>query len=107
MTRPKQMPSPAGWHRDRRRLSGPRLHWVGRPLLDTEARGAIVGLTRDSGARDCPRRLGSVVYQTALFEAMAADGTTPASVRVDGSMAANDWTMQFLADVLSVASSAD
>ena len=47
--------------------------------------------------------LESVVYQTRdLFEAMAADGTTPVSVRVDGGMAANDWTMQFLSDLLSL-----
>ena len=77
---------------------------MGAPYWDTEARGAIVGLTRDSGAPEIVRAaLESVVYQTRdLFEAMAADGTTPASVRVDGGMAANDWTMQFLADVLSV-----
>ena len=82
----------------------PAFTGLGAPYWDTEARGAIVGLTRDSGAPEIVRAaLESVVYQTRdLFEAMAADGTTPASVRVDGGMAANDWTMQFLADVLSV-----
>ena len=82
----------------------PAFTGLGAPYWDTEARGAIVGLTRDSGAPEIIRAtLESVVYQTRdLFEAMAADGTTPASVRVDGGMAANDWTMQFLADVLSV-----
>jgi len=34
---------------------------------------------------------------------MAADGVRPAAVRVDGGMAANDWVMQFLADVMDVA----
>ena len=82
----------------------PAFTGLGAPYWDTEVRGAIVGLTRDSGAPEIVRAaLESVVYQTRdLFEAMAADGTTPASVRVDGGMAANDWTMQFLSDILSL-----
>ena len=82
----------------------PAFTGLGAPYWDPKARGAIVGLTRDSGVPEIVRAaLESVAYQTRdLFEAMAADGTTPASVRVDGGMAANDWTMQFLADVLSV-----
>ena len=82
----------------------PAFTGLGAPYWDAEARGSIVGLTRDSGAPEIIRAtLESVVYQTRdLFEAMAADGTTPASVRVDGGMAANDWAMQFLADILSL-----
>ena len=82
----------------------PAFTGLGAPYWDTEARGVIVGLTRDSGAPEIVRAaLESVVYQTRdLFEAMAADGTTPVSVRVDGGMAANDWTMQFLSDLLSL-----
>jgi glycerol kinase len=46
--------------------------------------------------------LESVAYQTLdLASAMARDGATaPATIRVDGGMASNNWFCQFLADVL-------
>ena len=82
----------------------PAFTGLGAPYWDPDARGAILGLTRDSGVSEIVRAgLESVCYQTRdLFEAMAADGVRPASVRADGGMAANDWVMQFLADVLAV-----
>jgi len=83
----------------------PAFTGLGAPYWDPEARGAIIGLTRDSGVSEIVRAaLESVCFQTRdLFEAMAADGVRPAAVRVDGGMAANDWVMQFLADVMDVA----
>ena len=78
---------------------------LGAPHWDPDARGALLGLTRDSGIAQIVRAtLESVGYQTAdLMTAMAADlsGNDPrATVRVDGGMVANDWLCQFLADIL-------
>lgn len=81
----------------------PAFTGLGAPYWDPQARGAIIGLTRDSGIAVIVRAaLESVCYQTSdLLEAMRADGTTlPAALRVDGGMAGNDWVMQFLADLL-------
>ncbi len=83
----------------------PAFAGLGAPYWDSGARGAILGLTRGSGPAEIVRAtIESVAYQTRdLFEAMAADGAaTPASVRVDGGMAANDPFLQFLADVLDI-----
>ncbi|MCA1972371.1 MAG: glycerol kinase GlpK [Caenispirillum sp.] len=73
-------------------------HWV------PEARGALSGLTRDTGRAEIVRAtLEAVAYQTRdLFEAMAQDGMRPQTLRVDGGMAVNGWLMQFLADTLDV-----
>lgn len=79
---------------------------LGAPYWDAEARAAIVGLTRASGRAEIVRAaLESVAYQTRdLLEAMTADAGQPAAtVRVDGGMAANDWLMQFMADVAGIA----
>ena len=79
---------------------------LGAPWWDTDARGAIYGLTRNSGAADLARAaLESVAYQTNdLLTAMRRDwkGTRDTVLRVDGGMVASDWTMQFLSDVLDV-----
>lgn len=78
---------------------------LGAPHWDADARGALVGLTRDSGPRHLVRAgLESVAYQTRdLLEAMAADGAgRPVSLRVDGGLSANDWAMGFLADMLDL-----
>ncbi|MEJ2030989.1 MAG: glycerol kinase GlpK [Maritimibacter sp.] len=78
---------------------------LGAPYWDAECRGAVFGLTRNSGPEDFARAaLESVGYQTRdLLEAMHADwqaeGATP-TLRVDGGMTASDWTMQFLADII-------
>ena len=42
------------------------------------------------------------IRQQILFDAMALDGVQPVRLRVDGGMAANDWLMQFLSDVLDM-----
>jgi glycerol kinase len=82
----------------------PAFTGLGAPYWDAEARGAIVGLTRGSEIGHIVRAaLESVCYQTRdLFEAKAADGVVPETVRVDGGMVANDWLMQFLADMLAI-----
>lgn len=78
---------------------------LGAPHWDTQARGAIYGLTRNSGpAEFCRAALESVAYQTHdLLRAMRKDWKTTTAktvLRVDGGMVASDWTMQRLADIL-------
>ncbi len=76
---------------------------LGAPYWAPQARGALIGLTADCGPAEIARAaLEAVGYQTRdLVEAMAADtGMRRAALRVDGGMAASDWTMQFLADIL-------
>jgi glycerol kinase len=78
---------------------------LGAPHWDADARGALVGLTRDTGRASVARAgLEAVAYQTRqLLEAMRADGTSPPrALRVDGGFARNDWAMQFLADLVGV-----
>jgi glycerol kinase len=82
----------------------PAFTGLGAPYWDPDARAAIVGLTRASSRAEIARAaLDSVVYQTYdLLEAMAADGTRPAMLKVDGGMAMNDLFTQRLADVLGI-----
>ncbi|MDZ5646527.1 glycerol kinase GlpK [Nitrospirillum sp. BR 11828] len=83
----------------------PAFTGLGAPYWDPDARGAILGLTRDSGVSHIVRAaLESVCYQTRdLMDAMAADGGCAlTALRVDGGMVANDWLMQFLADQLDL-----
>jgi glycerol kinase len=78
---------------------------LGAPHWDAEARAAIFGLTLGATQAHLARAaLEAVGYQTLdLVQAMVADGGGhPASVRVDGGMAANDWLCRFLADLLEV-----
>jgi glycerol kinase len=80
---------------------------LGAPYWDAQARGAIFGLTRNSGGAEFARAvLESVGYQTRdLLEAMRADWPTAQAsktvLRVDGGMTASDPCMQFLADILA------
>ena len=80
---------------------------LGAPYWDAQARGAIFGLTRNSGAADFARAaLESVGYQTRdLLDAMRADWPAAEGastvLRVDGGMTASEFTMQFLADILA------
>ncbi|WP_378943230.1 glycerol kinase GlpK [Mesorhizobium sp. ANAO-SY3R2] len=78
---------------------------LGAPHWDAEARGAIFGLTRNTGPAEFARAtLESVAYQTHdLLDAMKKDwkSTNGKTVlRVDGGMVASDWTMQRLSDIL-------
>jgi glycerol kinase len=83
----------------------PAFTGLGAPYWDPLARGAIIGLTRNSGIAHIVRAaLESVCYQSRdLLRAMQADGANaPAALRVDGGMVSNDWLMQFLADMLGL-----
>jgi glycerol kinase len=87
---------------------------LGAPHWDAEARGALFGLTRDTGPNELARAaLESVCFQTLdLLDAMRADcrdngcaaegrnDLADTVLRVDGGMVASDWTMQRLADIL-------
>tara|TARA_R110002049_G_scaffold188402_1_gene356783 strand:- start:11123 stop:12619 length:1497 start_codon:yes stop_codon:yes gene_type:complete len=81
---------------------------LGAPYWNAECRGAVFGLTRNSGPAELARAaLESVGYQTRdLLEAMQADWAAQgaagdiATLRVDGGMSASDWAMQFLSDVI-------
>jgi glycerol kinase len=78
---------------------------LGAPYWDSGARGAIFGLTRQTGpAEIAAATLESVCYQTRdLMQAMEADGAeAPTALRVDGGMVANDWLLQRLSDILNV-----
>lgn len=83
----------------------PAFTGMGAPYWDAEARGAIYGLTRDSGPATLTRAaLESVCYQTMdLLNAMRSDGAEISTVRVDGGMVKNDWLSQYLASVLNIA----
>jgi glycerol kinase len=82
----------------------PAFTGLGAPYWDPEARGAIFGLSRDTGIKEIVTAgLQSVCYQTRdLLQAMAQDGVRPSSLRVDGGMVVNDWLVQFLADTLGI-----
>jgi len=79
---------------------------LGAPYWDAKARGAIFGLTRNSGVAELARAtIESVGYQTRdLLDAMRADWPDAAAagtvLRVDGGMTASEPAMQFLADIL-------
>ncbi len=83
----------------------PAFTGLGAPYWDAEARGAIYGLTRNSGPAEFARAaLESVGFQTRdLLEAMKSDwqaSDTDGVLRVDGGMSASDWSMQFLSDII-------
>jgi glycerol kinase len=78
---------------------------LGAPYWDPDARGALLGLTRNSSKAHIARAaLEAVCYQTRdLLTAMQNDSETLLEVmRVDGGMVANNWLLQFLADILDV-----
>ena len=82
----------------------PAFTGLGAPHWDPDARGAIFGLTRDTGRAEIARAtVESVCYQTHdLFEAMSEDGVTPTSLRVDGGMVHNSWMVQHLSNILDI-----
>jgi glycerol kinase len=84
----------------------PAFTGLGAPYWDALARGAILGLTRDTGTAEIARAaLDAVCYQTRdLLEAMARDIANiglgaPATLKVDGGMARNSRFCQRLADL--------
>ena len=82
----------------------PAFTGMGAPHWDANARGQLTGLTRDTRAAHIVRAgLEAAAYQTReLLDAFAADGAGVRRLRVDGGMAANDWLMQFIADISGV-----
>ncbi len=83
----------------------PAFTGLGAPYWDPRARAALLGLTRDSNDKHIVRAaLESVAYQTRdLMQALASDYKNPLrGLRVDGGMTANDWLLQFLADILNI-----
>jgi len=76
---------------------------LGTPYWDSAARGAIVGLTRGvTRAHVVRATLESLAYQSRdVVDTMAAEsGRSLAGLRVDGGASANDFLMQFQADML-------
>lgn len=82
----------------------PAFTGLGAPYWAPDARGAVFGMTRDTGREELIRAtVESVVYQTHdLFDAMAKDGVEPETLRVDGGMSANSWMCGYLADILNI-----
>lgn len=84
----------------------PAFTGLGAPHWSMYARGTLFGMTRGTGHAQIVRAgLESIAYQSNdLFQAMARDlGETPAVLRVDGGATANNFLMQFQADVSGVA----
>ena len=82
----------------------PALTGLGAPYWDADARGAIFGLTRDTGIPEITKAvLESVVYQTKdLLEAMNKDNASFNSIKIDGGMVANNWFCQFLSNIINL-----
>ena len=82
----------------------PAFTGLGAPYWDSNSRGVLSGLTRNTGPKEIIRAtVESVAYQTYdLFEAMKHDGLKPRLVKVDGGMVTNNWFSQFLSDVVNV-----
>ncbi len=81
----------------------PAFTGLGAPHWDMYSRGTIVGLTRGTGRAHIVRAaLESIAYQSAdVLEAMSRDSSTRLNVlHVDGGASANDFLMQFQADIL-------
>lgn len=84
----------------------PAFSGLGAPHWDMYARGAIFGLTRDTGKPELIRAtLESMAYQSRdVLEAMKEDANMELKVlRVDGGAAANDLLMQFQSDQMNIA----
>jgi glycerol kinase len=83
----------------------PALVGLGAPHWEAEARGTIVGLTRGTTRAHLARAaIEAMAFSTReVAEAMAeASGVPLAELKADGGAAANDWLMQFQADLLGV-----
>ncbi len=81
----------------------PAFTGLGAPHWDPHARGAILGITRDTNAASLVRAaLEAVCYQTReLVNAMIIDSNKPLTrLRVDGGMVVNNWLLQFLANII-------
>jgi glycerol kinase len=93
---------------EQRLILVPAFTGLGAPYWNPECRGAVFGLSRNSGPAEFAKAaLESIAYQTRdLLQAMQADCpelTASTRLRVDGGMSQSDWTMQHLANQLSAA----
>ncbi|WP_297798964.1 glycerol kinase GlpK [uncultured Brevundimonas sp.] len=78
---------------------------LGAPWWEPDARGTVIGLSRDSGPAHLVRAaLESLAYQTYdLLEALRKDGAPPMKrLKVDGGVTANAFVMQFIADICDI-----
>ena len=82
----------------------PALTGLGAPYWDADARGAIFGLTRDTGREEITKAtLESIVFQSKdLLEAMKKDKASFQKLMIDGGMVVNDWFCQNLSNILEV-----
>jgi len=77
---------------------------LGAPYWDSNARGLLSGLTRNTGAKEIIRAIiESTAYQSYdLFNAMKKDGLKAKVIKIDGGMVKNNWFSQFLSSVLNI-----
>jgi glycerol kinase len=77
---------------------------LGSPHWEPEARGTITGITRGTRRPHLVRAaLEAIAFSSAeLLDAITAGGGSVSSLRVDGGAAANDWLLQFQADILGL-----
>ncbi len=82
----------------------PAFSGLGTPYWDMNARGVITGLTRGANTNHIIRAaLESIAYQSNdLLEAMRSDMGTISSLKVDGGASANNFLMQFQADISDI-----
>ena len=77
---------------------------LGAPYWDSNARGVITGITRDTGPKEIVRAIiESTAYQSCdLLNAMNKDGLRPKNIKIDGGMVKNNWFCQFLSDLINI-----
>jgi len=83
----------------------PALTGLGTPYWEPAARGALLGLSRGTRREHIVRAaIEAMALSTRdVLEAMSADpGLELSALRADGGASANDWLMQFQADLLGV-----
>ena len=82
----------------------PAFTGLGAPYWNSNVRGVLCGLTRNTGSKEIVRAvIESVAYQSYdLFNAMKNDGLKPKLIKVDGGMVKNNWFSQFLSDVINI-----
>lgn len=83
----------------------PAFAGLGAPYWDNEAHGTIFGLTRGTTDKDVVKAtLQAIAYQTKdIIETMSSDAGIPIEMlKVDGAASANDYLMQFQADILGI-----
>ena len=81
----------------------PAFTGLGAPYWDSNVRGILTGITRDTKPENIIRStLESVAYQTLdLFDAMKNDGLNPKLVKIDGGMIGNKWFSKFLSNIIN------